>query len=228
MFGAVNALFSGLAFAILIVAPALQGAELKLQREELQHQRTELRLQREEFEKQNQTLDAQRFENTFFQLLRMQADILAAIRFKNSGAISGRVVFSHLRSELEFCYGQVKTYASILDRVQQAYERMYSELEPHVGHYFRHLYHILKFVDDSDVADKRRYAKFVRAQLSSDEQTILFYNCLSTFGENFKPLAEKYALLQTMNQEAVLDCKHLFLYEQSVYGDRRPVASPSS
>ncbi len=43
MFGAVNALFSGFAFAILILALWLQRQELSLQREELQHTREELR-----------------------------------------------------------------------------------------------------------------------------------------------------------------------------------------
>ncbi len=47
-FGAVNALFSGLAFVGVIYAILLQSTQLKLQRKELELQREELRLQREE------------------------------------------------------------------------------------------------------------------------------------------------------------------------------------
>ena len=43
MFGAVNALFSGLAFAGLIIAILLQRQELQLQREELAETRKEIR-----------------------------------------------------------------------------------------------------------------------------------------------------------------------------------------
>ena len=72
-FGAVNALFSGLAFAGLIYTIILQRHDLKLQRRDLRLQREELALTRKEmeeqtaeFEKQNETLKIQRFENTFF------------------------------------------------------------------------------------------------------------------------------------------------------------------
>jgi hypothetical protein len=51
MFGAVNTLFSGLAFAGLIFANLTQSKELSLQREELQLQRDELKLTRNELGK---------------------------------------------------------------------------------------------------------------------------------------------------------------------------------
>ena len=71
-FGAVNALFSGLAFAGLIYTIILQRNDLKLQRQDLKLQRKELQLNRQEmeaqtaeFEKQNATLLKQTFETTF-------------------------------------------------------------------------------------------------------------------------------------------------------------------
>ena len=76
MFGAVNALFSGLAFAGLIVTLLYQKEELKLQREELAQTREELKSQRVEFEEQNKTLKRQRFENTFFNILSLQQNIV--------------------------------------------------------------------------------------------------------------------------------------------------------
>jgi hypothetical protein len=51
MFGAVNTLFSGLAFAGLIYANVMQSKELSLQREELELQRNELELTRQELGK---------------------------------------------------------------------------------------------------------------------------------------------------------------------------------
>ena len=82
MFGAVNALFSGLAFAGLIVTLLYQKEELKLQREELAQTREELKGQREEFEEQNKTMKRQRFENTFFNMLSLQQEIVANLAYE--------------------------------------------------------------------------------------------------------------------------------------------------
>ena len=75
MFGAINALFSGFAFAGLIITLFYQKEELKLQREELKETRAEMARQRSEFEEQNNTLKRQRFENTFFSMLSLQQEI---------------------------------------------------------------------------------------------------------------------------------------------------------
>jgi hypothetical protein len=74
MFGAVNALFSGLAFAGVVYAILLQRNELELQRQELSDTRTELHAQTEHFARQNATLAAQSTDNTFFQLLSLHND----------------------------------------------------------------------------------------------------------------------------------------------------------
>lgn len=68
-FGAVNALISAFAFAGMIVAFILQRYELRLQRKELE-------AQRKEFETQNSTLRLQRFENTFFNMMELQQQIV--------------------------------------------------------------------------------------------------------------------------------------------------------
>ena len=81
MFGAVNALFSGLAFAGLIITLILQRQELELQREELEQTREELKNQRMEFEKENETLKYQRFENLFYNMLNLQQEIVTGLRF---------------------------------------------------------------------------------------------------------------------------------------------------
>ncbi len=62
MFGAVNALFSGLAFAGVIIALFLQKHELSLQREELEATREELKGQKEQLKLQNRTFEKQAFE----------------------------------------------------------------------------------------------------------------------------------------------------------------------
>src|SRR5262245_56935424 len=65
MFGAVNALFSGLAFVGFLYTILLQRADLKLQKHEHDLSRAEMAAQREQLVQQNETLRLQSFESTF-------------------------------------------------------------------------------------------------------------------------------------------------------------------
>ena len=80
-FGAVNALFSGLAFAGLIFTIILQKKELALQREELTQTREELKGQKEQMSEQNKTLKIQRFESLFYNMLNLQQKIIEGLRY---------------------------------------------------------------------------------------------------------------------------------------------------
>jgi hypothetical protein len=76
MFGAVNALFTGLAFATLIYTAWMQRQELELQRAELAATRREVQGQKEQLEQQTRTFELQRFEDSFFSLVRVHTDIV--------------------------------------------------------------------------------------------------------------------------------------------------------
>ena len=68
-FGALNALFAGLAFAGVIWAILLQRKELELQRKELEDTRAEIKGQKETLQKQN-------FESSFFHFSACTARLL--------------------------------------------------------------------------------------------------------------------------------------------------------
>lgn len=74
-FGSVNALISAFAFAGVIVAIFIQRNELKLQRKDLGYQR-------QEFITQNETLKLQRFENTFFNMMSLQQQIVNDLSYE--------------------------------------------------------------------------------------------------------------------------------------------------
>ena len=104
--------------------------------------------------------------------------------------------------------------------IDQAYQEFYDKHQADVGHYFRNLYHIFKFVKYSNVGDPKFYTDLIRAQLSSDELLLLFYNCLSKYGRTkFKPWIEEYALLHTMPVDQLIDTEHERLYAREAYGD---------
>ena len=72
LFGVVNALFSGLAFAGLIITIRQQHLDLEYQSQSIAQTKQELENQTKEFDEQNKTLRIQRFENTFFKMLEVQ------------------------------------------------------------------------------------------------------------------------------------------------------------
>ncbi|PFW95204.1 putative phage abortive infection protein [Bacillus pseudomycoides] len=79
-----------------------------------------------------------------------------------------------------------------------AYERLYKEHENVIGHYYRNLYRIVKLIQNNtfdsesqerDNEEKRQYRGILRAQLSSFELLMLFYNIsYSEKGKKFKEL----------------------------------------
>lgn len=217
-FGAVNALFSGLAFAGLIATLLYQKEELKLQREELQQTREELKGQREEFEEQNKTLKRQRFENTFFNMLSLQQEItnnllLQCKIFKEDierdVTYKGREAFKGIYEDAVFEYEGIIsiTNTGLKYILKNNWLDGYTKIPAtnRFDHYFRHLYRIFKYVDTTDlISDEERYeyACIVRSQLSDYELIMLFFNGLSDNGkEKFKPLIEKYAILKNMRPD---------------------------
>lgn len=102
---------------------------------------------------------------------------------------------------------------STLTRMNEVYEVFYKQHEAELGHYFRSLYNVVKFVKNSDVTDKRLYTNLVRAQLSSHELLLIFYNCLSGLGrEKFKPLVKEFDLLKHLHTQILLDPTHASLF----------------
>lgn len=247
MFGSINALFSGLALAGIILTIYLQRKELKFQGEELKETR-------KEFEIQNETLKIQRFENTFYNLITQHQQIVNAIdltyykkkekddsslisrRSQESRAdfpeelevvnISGRDVFKY---RFEALHKELKNHG--IDSYSKIYLAHYNMAQTDFGHYFRNLYRIIKIIDETEffynaskMSDtevfkvKYKYAAIIRAQISDYELLWLFYNCLSINGiQKFKPYVEKYSLFKNLPKELIPHKSHLSLYNDIAY-----------
>src|SRR5208337_2662 len=76
--------------------------------------------------------------------------------------------------------------------------------QSHLGHYYRHLYQMIRYVDEQAInIDKYEYAKTIRAQLSTHEQALLLVNSLTPIGRNWwtKNLIVNYRLVQNIPRE---------------------------
>ena len=239
MFGAVNALFSGLAFAGLIATLLYQREELKLQREELAQTREELKGQREEFEEQNKTMKRQRFENTFFNMLSLQQEIVANLSYEYyvnpnicppntppeqfygmspKSQLHGRDVFEGMYMRAIIDYQGMRFADGVYNILRGFGHLAYSNIKAttRFDHCFRHLYCIYKYVDTSDLIteyERYDYASIIRSQLSDYELVMLFYDCLTTNRrEKFKPLIEKYTIFNSLRIELLANNQDVNAY----------------
>ena len=168
--GGVNAIISAFAFAGVIVTLFLQNRDLNLQRKEMERQR-------EEFEKENETLKYQRFENLFYNMLDLQQEIVAGLRFNyqdkesvlinsSSGSlkrneryidkiVTGRDVFRFTFDYAEISLEEIGGLEKA--KIIHGYRKYlctkglaaYDDtwIPTYYDHYFRHLYKIIQFVD---------------------------------------------------------------------------------
>lgn len=212
MFGAVGSLFSGLAFIGLIVT-------IYLQLEQLKDTRKELKSQREEMIAQTETLRKQRFEDTFFQLLKLQSDIVASMDIDVRTGITrrGRDCFVVMYNELYQTFRQMGTSQKLENEIvliNLVFQEFYRKRQADLAHYFNHLRSIVEFVHSSERPDRNFYINLVRSELSTHEQLLLFYYGLSTSPSgSFKPLIEEYDILRSMPQNNLMATQHVAFYE---------------
>ncbi len=212
MFGAINALFSGLAFAGIIFTILLQRNELELQREEL-------RETRQEYIEQNRTLRLQRFENTFFNMLNLQNEIVKNLQHlqhegrKVIDLDAKRQLYAMLYIQnFRETYGNIpqpsNTISEMPENLSNArallenkyFPAYYDYYSNNFNHYFRNLYHIFKFIyfSELDVSEKNFYASICRAQLSQNELFVIAFNAIiEDYGRpNFLYLIKEFDILQ--------------------------------
>ena len=85
-----------------------------------------------------------------------------------------------------------------------------------LGHYFRHLYQAITYIDNSkqlNFDEKYEYIKSLRAQLSTYEQAVVFFNSISDFGRVWElekqkendQLVTKYNFIKNIPAEFITD-----------------------
>jgi hypothetical protein len=214
-----------------------QIVEFELQRQELSETRQVFKIQTETFRKQQ-------FESTFFNLLNLHHQIVNSIDVsrrerkypgfesvfnknidrseKITVVTTGRDCFIIFGNEYRKKYTEFKNENPEMEElvlVKKSYWNFYEEYQSDLGHYFRNLYHIFKFINNSDEPNKNIYTSLVRAQLSNDELFLLFYNSASDLGnEKFLPLIEEYHLLQNLNTDNLINLeKHYGFFKKGAY-----------
>lgn len=109
-----------------------------------------------------------------------------------------------------------------LEKAKEAYIIFFKKYNYVVGHYFRHLYHILNFLEENrneKRLDKKlendkmiveeefqQFANFVQAQLSTPELFLLFYNALAF--PKLQRLLIEFNILENLPKEELISSEH--------------------
>jgi hypothetical protein len=207
------------------------------------------------FQAQKRNSDLQQFESTFFSLLATQRDIAKSLR--GLGEIEhsehtvldvGYVYLQAASEQLEKklrrqLYGiepasipklkpeeLSKIRQIVWPQVREAYQQMYKGRESQLDHYFRHLYHIVKYTKQSyiDESSKREYVDIVQAQMSDDELFLAFYNGIGEHGyPKFYELMEEYQFIENMRDRGDEQLTNLIkLHRRLFYPETFPPDSP--
>lgn len=220
MFGVVNSLFSGLAFAGIIYTVLLQMEELRAQREELILTRDELRGQKEEIKNQNLTLKLQRFDNTFFNLVTLHNDLTNQLTYSKH---VGRPVFKKVLETKyitrEFRARGIPVSGKEFDEMKLKYiSHIFPDIKPFLEHYLKSLTGLISFVVFDDTIKENpemssKYGAILKSFISTYEIQFLYLH-LSLSDKN----SEQYKILQLLDTQ-------LFLIDGSVMLDCIPHSS---
>lgn len=267
-FGAINSLFSCIAFVGIIFAIILQKRDLNQQRISI--------------DAQSELTSIQTFETSFFNLLNQHKNNIdqlelssqykrAAFSYFKELLLVANENFSvfnslkrlnrsevitikessnipeNLMSKLELyeretiseCItgGHIAIIGKYLDEniiqhqnyISESYIAAHKKSGDALSHYFRTLYVIYKYIDETPLIknEKRKdYARIVRAQLSDDELLVLFYNVLAkpdslVYNQEFgypkmTKYVHKYDVLQNLNKARVFHPIHWTIFEDSI------------
>lgn len=201
----------------------LQRDELKLQRNELRLQRYETELQRKEFERQtqqlvaqNETLSVQKFENTFFHLLSLHNDIVSSNEARDLGKKWAKTLYIRFIGN----YQRIAERQKDLDKKElicKAYMIFPKRIE-YLDRYFNNLTYCFKFIELSNIPNKKFYVSLIRAQLTVHEQLFLFYFGISEFSdETLIKILEENNFFEELPTDELIEINHLQFYDKSAF-----------
>ncbi|HEY6871402.1 MAG TPA: putative phage abortive infection protein [Geobacteraceae bacterium] len=222
-FGAFNAFVSGLALLGLVVTLALQI-----------HQ----------FKKTQETTDENQAENSFFTMVDVLNGIVDSMTFTILDTINekeikfkGKECFSEIFRELENIAAVRKKVVNLdipmlaeeeerVKYIVKQYEDIYTFNHEQLGHFFRYLYNIIKYIKfkfkEKDEMQSL-YIGLLQAQLSNHELALLMCNALSKHGKSstkvdqFRQWLDEHNFLENIDRSSVIDPALLKCYPKTTF-----------
>jgi hypothetical protein len=186
--GTLGAIFS---FATLIAILYT----ISLQKEDLELTREEIKKSSEALEAQSKTLKIQRFENTFFELLRFHHDNVSNMKHPSTGKSSGFFPY-YLSKHATFLYAysshnQPASSNSMIRTINESTKKFDKKFGYHFDLYLKNISLIIKLLDRAK-EDRALYFHIFSSQFREDEFVLFLYFCfLDSNAFNFRILYQE-------------------------------------
>lgn len=219
MFGAVNALFSGLACVGIGYAIFLQRQEISLLRLDADRSRDLVEKQNVHMETQYEAVSANNRQETFFKLLNLLESIKSNLSENSSDGFYSddqNLLFSEIDSVTKKVSKSyiLEVYIDLARRETDAEKAVEKYIDGEIqrfiheynstirsryrfqfGKYFRFLSYVLKYIDEEAGDRAKFYAGIVRSTMSEHELRVLFFH-LAADANDLKSYFEKYSLFK--------------------------------
>lgn len=163
--------------------------------------------QRAVTEKNKEQIENQRFNDLFFELLRLYqseiSELCGHIEKKNAERIdvinyNNKDFFDFEKGLLQRAFRSTTSYEGNMQEALKLYMFFYIKHRTKVAACFRTLYRIYDLLDKSELREsiKKNYLKIIRAQLTDSELFFIRYNGMTYYGTNFISYINKYNVLK--------------------------------
>lgn len=174
--------------------------------------------QRAVTEKNKEQIENQRFNDLFFELLRLyQSEISelcgTIVRERGNEKITinynDKDFFDFEKELLQRAFKPTTSYEGNIRGAINLYMSFYIKHRTKVAACFRTLYRIYDLLDKSDLRGniKNSYLKIIRAQLTDSELFFIRYNAMTYYGANFISYINKYNILKHLPAFELLEFK---------------------
>ena len=174
--------------------------------------------QRAVTEKNKEQIENQRFNDLFFELLRLYQSEISEIcgtivRERGNEKITinynNKDFFDFEKELLQRAFKPTTSYEGNIRGAINLYMSFYIKHRTKVAACFRTLYRIYDLLDKSDLRGniKNSYLKIIRAQLTDSELFFIRYNAMTYYGANFISYINKYNILKHLPAFELLEFK---------------------
>lgn len=170
-------------------------------------------------EKNEEQIENQRFNDLFFELLRLyQSEIseLCGTTQRKEGNetviinYNNKDFFDYEKELLQRKFKSTTSYEGNIQKAIKLYMLFYIKHRTKVAACFRTLYRIYDLLDNASIKEsvKKNYLKIMRAQLTDSELFFIRYNSMTYYGENFIDYINKYNVLKHLPAFDLLEFKY--------------------
>lgn len=214
MFGMVNALFTGLAFAGVVYTLLQQNTLIDQQQKSIEIQKEELALTRQEFHDQTNTFRQQSFESTFFNLLKMHTD-----------TINGMVLFKY--EDIDCNSFERVVGKEVVHKFNLYVAERYNDIgisavgeavwgfESYIEYYSISIQGLFTYIEASNYVNKAKYIEIIKRSISIDEIQMLFLYAMYE-GGRLKEIINTYSLLEFCREIDVDELIEAYLFDEDI------------